>query len=164
MSRLYPGWGSGKGAYEALLVCHSFAVGGHSEGLECGDKVILPQESFREVSRLKLPFPLVFEVCNPRGAKQRKSSSSSGSAAAAVVSPTPSAQQYCGVHEFSAPPDTVFLPNWIMRNLRLREGSKVKLKSKSGLPKGQSVKIQPHSSDFVDLAAAYGPQYLLEAA
>lgn len=163
MSRLYPGWGSGKGQYEALLVCHSLAVGGHSEGLECGDKVILPQESFREVSRLKLPFPLVFQICNPRGGKRRKSTSP-GAATAVKVASVPIVEQFCGVHEFSAPPNTVFLPNWIMRNLHLREGSKVKLMSKSGLPKGKSVKIQPHSSQFVELAAAYGPQYLLEAA
>eukprot|EP00948_MAST-09A_sp_MAST-9A-sp1_P003614 g3614.t1 len=146
---LYPGWGSGKRPYETVLKCRSMAyVGKYDSNIECGDKLILPQEAFRDVSRLKLPFPIIFEIQNMR----RLSKSSSKS------------PQLCGVYEFSAEKGYAYVPSWMMKNLGLRENSKIKLQSKFDVPKGELVKLQPHSSSFVEIAANLGPQYLLEDA
>jgi Ubiquitin fusion degradation protein UFD1 len=89
--------------------------------LEFGDKIILPQEAFRTVSNLKLPFPLIFEVQNER----RK-----GAGVADKFGNTATvAKQYCGVLEFSAPEEQAYLPYWMMQNLLLREGGRVVVKS-----------------------------------
>lgn len=34
--------------------------------MEAGDKIFLPQSAFKEINRLKLPFPLTFRVHNER--------------------------------------------------------------------------------------------------
>ena len=55
---LYPfAWGSGKKAFEATYKCYSVAAAGRDD-LENGDKILLPEKAFREVSRLRLEFPL----------------------------------------------------------------------------------------------------------
>jgi hypothetical protein len=65
MSRLYPGFGSGKGTYTGDFVVQSLAAAGHAE-MEVGDKIILPQSVLKEVTRLKLPFPLTFRVTSDK--------------------------------------------------------------------------------------------------
>jgi hypothetical protein len=105
-SRLYPGFGSGKGTFEGHFDVRSFASMGASHGrtrergrggsgrrpalsskrhpgpdlsffpslparagqqeMEASDKIILPPSAFKEINRLKLPFPLTFRVTNER--------------------------------------------------------------------------------------------------
>ena len=49
-SRLYPGFGSGKGTYEEILKVKSLESAGRAD-LEAGDKVLLPAVSqFSKVS------------------------------------------------------------------------------------------------------------------
>lgn len=188
MSRLYPGWGSGKKPFDGQFRAYSHGSQGKTE-YEGGDKAILPQSAFKEVSRLRLPFPLVFQVKNP---KRRSSSMVDGKIASRRKEAKkgipigrnglPSKQkakgkqrqdngsegvrQMCGVLEFSAPDGQVYLPSWMMRNLRLRDGAMVSMRSvlTSTLPKGTFCKLQPHASDFLDLAASMNLRDLLESA
>ncbi len=39
---------------------------GERDDLEFGDKIILPQSAFKEITRLKLPLPLVFQLHNDK--------------------------------------------------------------------------------------------------
>lgn len=96
----------------------AFALSGRPD-LEFGDKVILPQDAFRTINSLRLPFPLTFEV---QGKKRRGVPDRNG----AVPKVIP---QYCGVLEFSAPEGQAYLPFWMMRNLQLNEGNDVTVKS-----------------------------------
>jgi len=41
----------------------SLISAGHGE-MEAGDKIILPQSALKDITRLKLPFPLTFRVTN----------------------------------------------------------------------------------------------------
>lgn len=160
MSRLYPGWGSGKNtSLEETLAVYPVGSIGRSD-LEGGDKVILPQSMFRTVSRMKLPFPLTFEVSNPRIVKNLANNSNTttnptrggeSSLANKKKRPTaipgpatpasgadkqkkkraPPARQFCGVMEFSGPEGKAFVPQWMMQNLRLKESQKIQFKSVS---------------------------------
>jgi len=59
---LYPrGWGSGNVAYVGTFRAFSMAVLGRSS-LEIGDKIIMPTAALQSINRLRLPFPLLFEV------------------------------------------------------------------------------------------------------
>eukprot|EP01084_Bolivina_argentea_P070564 128303_1 len=59
---LYPhGWGSGKIKYVSVFKCFSLDCIGRTS-LEIGDKIILPAEALESINRLKLPFPLLFEI------------------------------------------------------------------------------------------------------
>ena len=110
----------------------------------------MPQTAFRDISRLKLPFPLIFELtkgkAGPRSKKKKQK------------------RQLCGVYEFSAPQDQIFMPHWMMEGMRVKEGGKVSLMSVFELPKGVNMVLQPHKISFLDLAAAFGTKELLEQA
>lgn len=54
---------------------------------------------------------------------------------------------YCGVLEMSAPKKTVIVPNWLMKDLNIEEGSKIQLKSIQ-LPLCEFVTFQPLSKRF----------------
>ena len=109
--------------------------------LENGDKVILPEEAFRDVSRLKLPFPLMFKVRNVRQrAKLQTGSKAKGRPGAGKTKAKapqdagkkpagPPSDQYCGLMEFSAPKDVAYIPSWMMRSLRLRDGGRAEFVS-----------------------------------
>ena len=59
---LYPrAWGAGNVAYVGTFRAFSMAVLGRSS-LEIGDKIILPQQALQSINRLRLPFPLIFEI------------------------------------------------------------------------------------------------------
>lgn len=121
--------------------------------------MILPASALKDISRLKLPFPLVFRVAN-----ERLKTANTVPTATGKLPPSTVADQYAGVFEFSAPEGTVLVPAWMMANLKLREGGKVCFTSARGLPQASYAKFRPHSQAFVDLAAEIGPRDLLEAA
>ncbi|KAF4043324.1 Ubiquitin fusion degradation protein UFD1 [Phytophthora infestans] len=73
-------------------------------------------------------------------------------------------RQYCSVQEFSAPDGQVFLPYWLMQNLRVPEGDWVVVTSVVNLPRGIYCRFQPESTSFLDLAAEIGPKLLMETA
>ena len=45
-SRLYPGFGTGKGVFDERFDCRSFASVGRSD-MEAGDKLFLPASAFK---------------------------------------------------------------------------------------------------------------------
>lgn len=96
----------------------------------------MPQSAFMRLAEMEIEYPMLFEIksCN---SDQRISS-------------------HCGVLEFSAEEGFVFLPNWLMKNLKLQEGELVVLKNVA-LP---NMKIQPHKTQFINLTG--DPKEILE--
>ena len=186
MSRITPGgrrrplypmaWGAGTKAFESTYKCYSVAAAGR-EDLENGDKILMPEKAFREVSRLRLQFPLTMmarnarkggppsqsrsrggstSIVNTRGGRKKSSGSSSSGQDPFI--------QYCGVLEFSSPDGVCHLPHWMMESLNLKEGGRVTLRSAKPLPKGDFAKFQPHKEEFLDFAMALGVRNVLELA
>lgn len=67
---------------------------------------------------------------------------------------------HAGVLEFIADEGNVHLPAWMMRQLGLNEGDPVRLNGTT-LPKGKFVKIQPQTTDFLEIS---DPKAVLEQA
>ena len=104
--------------------------------LENGDKVILPPSALDRLASLRIDYPMLFQISNP---KEKKMS-------------------HCGVLEFVADEGHAYIPYWMMQNLLLSEGDLVRFKSIS-LAKGTYVKLRPHTSDFLDIS---NPKAVLE--
>lgn len=103
---LYPGFGSGgRGAFEGRFTARAFAAGGDAR--DAGDKLVLPPAAFKEMTRLKLPLPLVFRVHNYRAAAAAAVPDRNGPRPALPV-------QLAGVLEFSAPDGVALLPRWML--------------------------------------------------
>ncbi|KAG7378970.1 hypothetical protein PHYPSEUDO_009258 [Phytophthora pseudosyringae] len=113
--------------------------------LEFGDKIVLPP-------CLKIPTPLLFMI----------------RVAGVDIQPEETLEacrpQFCSVQEFSAPTDQVFLPYWLMQNLRVPEGGSVVVTSVVDIPRGVYCRLQPETTSFLDLAADIGPKLLMETA
>eukprot|EP00401_Gymnodinium_catenatum_P079554 CAMPEP_0117574648 /NCGR_PEP_ID=MMETSP0784-20121206/61721_1 /TAXON_ID=39447 /ORGANISM="" /LENGTH=314 /DNA_ID=CAMNT_0005373537 /DNA_START=65 /DNA_END=1005 /DNA_ORIENTATION=+ len=106
------------------------------EDLEKGNKIILPQSALDHLARLNISYPMLFEISNtPVGRRT-----------------------HGGVQEFIAEEGTCYLPYWMMCNLLLQEGDLIRITNTS-LPKGSFVKLQPVSSDFLDI---HNPRAVLE--
>ena len=103
---------------------------------EEGDKVILPPSALDRLISLHIDYPMLFKVENQASGRTT----------------------HCGVLEFTADEGRVYLPFWMMENLLLREGDIVEFKNAS-LPKGTYVKLQPVTSDFLDIT---NPKAVLE--
>jgi len=106
------------------------------EELEKGNKIILPPSALDQLARLNISYPMLFEVSNPSHARRT----------------------HCGVQEFIAEEGTCYLPYWMMCNLLISEGDLIKV-TNTTLPKGTFVKLQPVSSDFLDI---HNPRAVLE--
>lgn len=105
------------------------------EELEKGNKIILPQSALDHLARLNISWPMLFEMTNPATSRST----------------------HGGVQEFIAEEGTCFFPYWMMQNL-LQEGDLVRITNTS-LQKGSFVKLQPVSSDFLDI---HNPRAVLE--
>jgi ubiquitin fusion degradation protein 1 len=106
------------------------------EELEKGNKIILPQSALDTLARLNISYPMLFEISN-QGLARRT---------------------HCGVQEFIAEEGTCYLPYWMMQNMLLNEGDLIRVINTS-LPKGSFVKLQPVSSDFLNI---HNPRAVLE--
>jgi len=104
--------------------------------LEVGDKVIMPPSALDRLVSLHIEYPMLFELHND--ATQRISHS--------------------GVLEFVAEEGMIIMPYWMMQNMLLQEGDTVRVKNAT-LPKGTYVKLQPHTTDFLDIS---NPKAILE--
>ncbi|KAL4188777.1 hypothetical protein AMTRI_Chr08g203760 [Amborella trichopoda] len=104
--------------------------------LESGDKIIMPPSALDRLASLHIDYPMLFELRNP--ATERVS--------------------HCGVLEFIAEEGMIYVPYWMMENMLLQEGDAVKVKNAT-LPKGEYVKLQPHTMDFLDIS---NPKAILE--
>lgn len=96
----------------------------------------MPPSALDAVTRLNIPYPLLFSLRNP------------------VADRT----THCGVLEFVAEEGRIYIPYWMFRNLCLQEGQRVTVKS-GNLPKGDFVKFQPQSPEFIDI---HNPKAVLE--
>lgn len=99
--------------------------------LERGDKVLLPSSILENILQRygELPQPLIFSVSSARTRQT----------------------YFVGVLEFTAPPQTVILPQWIFREMGLEPGENVRLGAVDRLPKASFLKIQPHKTRFIEL-------------
>ncbi|XP_012573153.1 uncharacterized protein [Cicer arietinum] len=104
--------------------------------LENGDKIIMPPSALDRLARMHIEYPMLFELENLSAEKTT----------------------HCGVLEFTSDEGIVYLPNWMMENMLLHEGDTVCLKSTS-LVKGEFIKLQPHTKDFLDIS---DPKSILE--
>lgn len=98
------------------------------QGLEEGDKILMPASALDALARLDVEYPMLFQLTNMQN----------------------NAVTHCGVLEFSAPEGTCYLPYWMMSNLMLPEGGLIQVKNVS-LPKASFVKFQPQHVDFLDI-------------
>ncbi|KAM2614349.1 hypothetical protein TB2_028984 [Malus domestica] len=122
-------------AFEQSYRCYpvSFIEKPH---LEKGDKIIMPPSALDRLASLQIDYPMLFELNNP----------------------TVGRVTHCGVLEFVADEGLIYLPYWMMQNMLLQEGDICQVKNKS-LVKGTYVKLQPHTTDFLDIS---NPKAILE--
>jgi ubiquitin fusion degradation protein 1 len=104
---------------------------------EYSDKIILPPSCLEKLAQLEIQYPMMFQIVNPRAAEKKL---------------------HCGVLEFIAQEGMVYLPYWMMENMRLNEGDIVHIRSVS-LNKGSYVKLQPQLTDFIKIS---NPKAVLE--
>jgi ubiquitin fusion degradation protein 1 len=97
--------------------------------LESGDKIIMPPSALDRLASLHIDYPMLFELRN-----------------AGIERVT-----HCGVLEFIAEEGMIYMPYWMMQNLLLQEGDIVRVRNVT-LPKGTYVKLQPHTTDFLDIS------------
>ncbi|GJN26670.1 hypothetical protein PR202_gb14620 [Eleusine coracana subsp. coracana] len=131
----YGGYAYHGNSFEQTYRCYpaSFFDKPHLEG---GDKVIMPPSALDRLASLHIEYPMLFELHND--ATQRIS--------------------HCGVLEFVAEEGMIIMPYWMMQNMLLQEGDTVRVKNAT-LPKGKYVKLQPHTTDFLDIS---NPKAILE--
>jgi len=135
-----PGGGGGffagpPGRFDMQYQCYPVSFI-NKEDLEKGNKIILPPSALDHLARLNISYPMLFEVSNPAS----------------------DSRTHCGVLEFIAEEGICFLPYWMMCNLTLREGDIIRIMNTS-LPKGNYVKLQPVTKDFLDI---HNPRAVLE--
>ncbi|XP_057428621.1 uncharacterized protein LOC130722048 [Lotus japonicus] len=106
--------------------------------LENGDKIVMPLSALDKLASLHIEYPMLFELQNPSAEKVT----------------------HCGVLEFVAEEGFIYVPNWMMENMSLRERDTVYMRSTT-LEKGNFVKLQPHTKDFLDIS---DPKAALETA
>ncbi|KAI8380310.1 ubiquitin fusion degradation protein UFD1-domain-containing protein [Blakeslea trispora] len=102
--------------------------GDEREGVNYGGKIILPQSALEKLSQLNISYPMLFKLMH--GAEKKHS--------------------HAGVLEFIAEEGRVYLPQWMMETLGTEPGSIIEVKNVT-LPLGSFVKIQPQSTDFLDI-------------
>jgi ubiquitin fusion degradation protein 1 len=102
-----------------------------------GDKILLPPSILEKISMSNLKWPLIFEILNKQSKKKT----------------------HCGVLEFTSDEDCAYLPYWMIKNLVSSEGQTLFFKYVN-LEKGNYVKIQPQSNDFLNIS---NPRAVLEA-
>eukprot|EP00252_Welwitschia_mirabilis_P009947 TRINITY_DN2290_c0_g2_i3.p1 TRINITY_DN2290_c0_g2~~TRINITY_DN2290_c0_g2_i3.p1 ORF type:complete len:311 (-),score=59.12 TRINITY_DN2290_c0_g2_i3:151-1083(-) len=131
----FPGYGLPPTSFEQTYRCYpaSFI---DRPSLESGDKIIMPPSALDRLASLHIDYPMLFELYNSD--KERKS--------------------HCGVLEFVAEEGMIYMPYWMMQNMLLEEGDKIRVKNAT-LPKGTYVRLQPHTQDFLDIS---NPKAVLE--
>ncbi|EFJ52646.1 hypothetical protein VOLCADRAFT_102621 [Volvox carteri f. nagariensis] len=106
------------------------------QSAEHGDKIIMPPSALERLASLHIEYPMLFKV---EGLQSKR-------------------HTHCGVLEFIAEEGVVYMPHWMMQNLLLQVGDTIRVRSAS-LPKGTYVKLQPVTSDFLDIT---NPKAVLE--
>ena len=103
-----------------------------------GNRVVMPQSALERLSSVRVEYPMVFRIQN---AATRQTS-------------------HVGVQEFVAEEGFVHVPTHTMARLGLsHDAGQLVLFTSTSLPKATSVKLQPHTTDFLDVKY---PKELLE--
>ena len=108
--------------------------------LENGNKILLPQRILEDITNKNagnLPYPMIFSISSLKTKRN----------------------YFVGVLEFTAPEDTVILPFWLFKNLRVSDGEMLRIGYCKFLPKANFCKIRPHKTAFIDLP---DPKTILE--
>ncbi|CAN8075120.1 unnamed protein product [Agarophyton chilense] len=123
------------GSFTRQFRCYPVSFIDKSE-LENGDKIVLPPSALDYLARLNIAFPMLFQLESRHGRKT-----------------------HCGVQEFIAEEGHANVPYWLMQNLLVAEGGMITIRN-ANLPKGNFVKFQPQTSDFLKI---FNPKAVLEA-
>lgn len=123
------------GAFQRQFRCYPVSFIDRSD-LENGDKIVLPPSALDTLTRLNITFPMLFKLTSRDGRST-----------------------HCGVQEFVAEEGHANLPYWQMQNLLVSEGAMIQI-ANVNLPKGEFVKFQPQTSDFLKIS---NPKAVLEA-
>nr|GEX40575.1 ubiquitin fusion degradation protein UFD1 [Tanacetum cinerariifolium] len=99
--------------------------------LEEGNNIIMPASALSRSSQRRLVCRMTFRITKSND--------------------TGTLHYHCGVAEFAADEGFVFLPTWVMKKLKIREGDLVNVKETS-LPEGNYIKVQPRTTKFVTLS------------
>ncbi|XP_022843002.1 ubiquitin recognition factor in ER-associated degradation protein 1-like [Olea europaea var. sylvestris] len=126
----------GQLGFEQAYCCTSFSKSKKSE-LECGDKIVMPESALHALMARNIPHPYMFQI-KPYY--------------------NPGHVSHCGISEFTADEGFIKVPDWMMENLNLQEGELVLVES-ALLPTGNFLKLQPHSTKFIQLL---NPKAVLE--
>ncbi|PRP87573.1 hypothetical protein PROFUN_04600 [Planoprotostelium fungivorum] len=118
--------------------------------LESGGKIILPSDALEELTQNDLSDSS--ELRSSYGWNQNPSLRQSNSGAPMIfeISAERGHTSYCGVEEFTAEEGSVIVPEWVLKNLRAKEGDQVTLR-RVKLPRGTFVKLQPHTAEFLEV-------------
>ncbi|KAG8381854.1 hypothetical protein BUALT_Bualt05G0016000 [Buddleja alternifolia] len=96
----------------------------------------MPPSSLSQVVELRLKYPLLFQIESYNDE---------------IVS-------HCGVLEFEAEEGSIYLPEWMMKNLKLQEGD-LAIILIAAMLKGGYIKLQPHKTSFIEVS---DPRAVLE--
>ncbi|OAD67012.1 hypothetical protein PHYBLDRAFT_156614 [Phycomyces blakesleeanus NRRL 1555(-)] len=115
-----------------LYRCYPIAMmqhGSERENVNYGGKIILPQSALEKLSQLNISYPMLFRLNNGQEKKHT----------------------HAGVLEFIAEEGRAYFPQWMMESLKVEPGNLIEVKNIT-LPLGSFVKIQPQSTDFLDIS------------
>jgi ubiquitin fusion degradation protein 1 len=119
------------------------------EELEGGGKIIMPTSALEELSAFDIEHSA--EIPHPNFLKNWKHVSTPHSAPMIFeISTEKGKRTFCGVEEFTAPEGNVVVPQWVMKNLDAAEKSSLQVR-RVDLPSGIFLKLQPHSTDFLEV-------------
>jgi len=119
--------------------CYSFSFLANKQDKENGDKIILPQSAFETLAKMRVQYPMQFEIRNENV--------------------DPLKRTHVGVLEFTAEEGRMYIPYWIMQNLLLEEGELVTVRNVA-LSLATFVKFRPRSVDFLEIS---NPKAVLES-
>lgn len=128
-------------AYNADLRCFSmrhypFCEKEKANQYNYSGKIFLPASALDHLMNSSIEYPMMFKIKN----KETREFT------------------HCGVMEFTAEEGKIYLPIWMMRQLKLNEGVIINIKYVS-LPRATYAKLQPQSTDFLEIS---DPRAVLE--
>lgn len=135
------GWQSrGSQTFSKSFRCYSMSNAPKKvpDHVKYGGKIFLPVSALEILASLNIVYPMLFELKNP----------------------DEEASTFCGVMEFIAEEGRVYVPDWMMPQLKIQEGEILQVKSTS-VPLGRFIKIQPQHENFLEIT---NPKAVLETA
>ncbi|KAI5818972.1 ubiquitin fusion degradation protein UFD1-domain-containing protein [Pyronema omphalodes] len=133
--------------FDEYFRCYPIKNLGRDASLNYGGKIMLPPSALDKLTRLHIAYPMVFEL-HAQVPKEVNG----------VVQQVKT-KTHAGVLEFIAEEGRVYLPEWMMRTLGIKEGHLLQLKS-TDLPPGKFIKIQAQKMVFIERVS--NPKVVLE--